>query len=72
MGNTKEAPGSQDAMMSNIEEAPGSAGGGGDMVSHVALAQDLAKTTLQAMKITPSQDQVPIPNGSEGLAPAGE
>jgi hypothetical protein len=72
MGNTKEAPGSQDATMSNNEEAPGSAGGGGGMFSHVALAQDLAKTTLQAMETAPSQDQVPIPNGSEGLALAGE
>jgi hypothetical protein len=59
MGNTEEAPGSQDATMSNNEEAPGSAGGGGDTVSHVALAQDLTKTTVQAMETTPSQDQVP-------------
>jgi hypothetical protein len=44
MGNTKEAPGSQDATMSNNEEAPGSTGGGGDTVSHVALAQGLAKS----------------------------
>jgi hypothetical protein len=72
MGNTEEAPGSQDATMSNNEEATGSAGGGGDTVSHVALAQDLAKTMLQAMKTTPSQDHVPIPNGSKGLAPLGE
>jgi hypothetical protein len=72
MGNTEEAPGSQDATMSNNEEAPGSAGGGGDMVSHVALVQDLAKTMLQAMETTPSQDQVPIPNKSKGLAPVGE
>jgi hypothetical protein len=72
IGNTEEAPGSQDATMSNNEEAPGSAGGGGDTISHVALAQDLAKTTLQAMETTPTQDQVPIPNGSKGLALAGE
>jgi hypothetical protein len=72
MGNTKEALGSQDATMSNNEEAPGSAGGGGDTISHVALAQDLAKTMLQAMETTSSQDQVPIPNGSKGLAPVGE
>jgi hypothetical protein len=72
MGNTKEAPGSQDATMSNNKEAPGSAGGGADTISHVALAQDLAKTTLQALDTTPSQDQVPIPNGSKGLAPAGK
>ncbi len=70
MGNTKEGPGSQDAMMSNNEEALGSAGGGGDTISHDALAQDLTKTSLQARET--SQDQVPIPNGSKGLAPAGE
>ncbi len=72
MGNTKEASGSWDAMMSNKEEVPGSAGGGRDTISHVALAQDLAKTTLQAMETIPSQDHVPIPNGSKGLAPVGE
>ncbi len=72
MDNTKEAPSSQDATMSNNEEAPCSAGGGGDTISHVALAQDLAKTMLQAMETTPYQDQVPTPNGSEVLALAGE
>jgi hypothetical protein len=72
MGNTKEAPGFQDAMMSNNEEALGSAGGGRDTISHVTLAQDLTKSLLQAMDTTPSQDQVPIPNGPKGLAPAGD
>jgi hypothetical protein len=38
MVNTEEAPDSQDATMSNNEEALGSAGGGGDTISHVALA----------------------------------
>jgi hypothetical protein len=42
------------------------------MISHLALAQNLAKTLLQAMDTTPSQDQVPIPNGPEGLALADE
>jgi hypothetical protein len=72
LDNIKEATGSQDVTMSNNEEAPGSAGGGGDTVSHVALAQNLVKTTLQVMETTSSQDQVPIPNGSKGLTPAGE
>ncbi len=72
MGNTNEAPSSQDATMSNNEEAPGSAGGGRDRVSHVTLAKVLPKTLLQAMETTPSHDQVPIPNGSKGLALAGE
>jgi hypothetical protein len=35
---TEEAPGSQDAKMSNNEEALGSAGGGRDTISHVDLA----------------------------------
>ncbi len=72
MGNTEEAPGSQDATMSNNEEAPDCTGGGRDTISHVTLAQDLAKTSLQAMDTTPSQDQVLIPNGPKGLALADE
>jgi hypothetical protein len=55
-----------------MKKATGSTGGVRDMVSHVALTQDLTKTMLQAMEITPSQDQVCIPNGSKGLAPVGE
>jgi hypothetical protein len=71
-GNTEEAPGSQDATKSNNKVASGSADGGRDTISHVSLAQDLTKILLQARETTPSQGQVPIPNGSKGLALAGE
>ena len=62
----------QDVMMGNNDEDLSSAGGGRDKSGHAVLTQELTKTFLHAMEATPSQDQVDIPNKSEGLAPAGE
>jgi hypothetical protein len=85
MGNTKEAPGSQDATMSNNEEAPGSTGGGRDTISHVALAQDLAKTCCRQWRQHHLRTKFPFPmdprdllwwvnevcNGEKALGPQG-
>jgi hypothetical protein len=45
-------------------------GSRGDGQAQKALASDLARSTLQANKAVPVQDQAPIPRGSEKLAPA--
>ncbi len=45
-------------------------GSRGDGSAQKALASDLARSTLQANKAVPVQDQAPIPSGSEKLAPA--
>ena len=45
-------------------------GSRGDGSAQKALASDLARSTLQANKAVPVQDQAPIPSGSKKLAPA--
>jgi hypothetical protein len=62
---------SQETESANNEEDWTTAGGGGDKSGNVALTQELSKTSLHAMEASPHQDQVHIPSGEEGLAPAG-
>ncbi len=70
--STSKHKASRDVVMENNKGGSVSTGGGGDGTSHVALTQDLANTSLQAKEVTPSQNQVHNPCGSEGLAPAGK
>ncbi len=58
-----------DATIGNNDKGSSFADVGGDKSGHAVPTQELAKTSLQTMEATPSQDQVHTPNGSEGLAP---
>ncbi len=62
---------SQETESANNEEDWTTAGGGMDKSGNAALTQKLAKTSLQATEASSHQDQVHIPSGEEGLAPAG-
>jgi hypothetical protein len=62
----------QEAKLGNNDKGLISAGGGGDMPGNAVPTHKLAKISLQTTEATPSQEQVHIPNGSEGLALAEE
>jgi hypothetical protein len=61
----------QEAELANNKEGWTTAGGGGNKSGNAALAQELAKTSLQMMEASSHQVQVYTPSGKEGLAPAG-
>ncbi len=67
--NQKEG---QDTKMSNNDEVPGSADGGGDKVGHAVLTQETTKTSSQITEASPVKDQALITHGSEGLDSGGE